>query len=631
MLDRLLQWIPPDRHADYLRLLGHVPPWATRIGLLGDPCAALGYLLKKRGGHVTGFIDDAKAAAIAGEILDAVHPLSAASRAAREEPFDALLLCGLETSADIVFAALSALAPGLGPNTWIFALHGNPALGGRPGSTESLAGDVTERLANAGCPSIGRYPDGPPDAGMLHLAAPAGYDPVAHARCLRDQSLFEFAYTVLELVPPPPHARRPAALEKLAILAAWIDHDRGRDVSHLISRALDAFYLLTNESPRDPDAYLAMADCWASAGAPDMARRLLQSIGYAAPGSEIDARLAAVPEVPLPREQISEPPAWKPGRPARVLFLLHPRPHFGLDALFDGLCDCLGDENVVDFPWKPTLHGQESEAHRDYPCRYQRRGAPEDVAALVEALRAGHFDAILYGDIEGDLPQDDIRALLAAGGDCPVFLVDALDQPCNFRDLVRNRLGLAGFRGYFKREMLCNVDYGPNACPLPFAYAPPVGDFRPLTERPRPFFWAGHRQFGQRRLYLEALEARYGWNLGERFDQAEYQRRLRESRVGLNCFGMGFDTVRYWELPAHGCLLLSDRLPIQIPHNFVDGRHAVFFDTLPELIEKLDYCLAHPAEAEAIAAAGRAHFLAYHTNAARARQALGWISRETTI
>ena len=169
-----------------------------------------------------------------------------------------------------------------------------------------------------------------------------------------------------------------------------------------------------------------------------------------------------------------------------------------------------------------------------------------------------------------------------------------------------------------------------NAWPLP-SPTPPHRRLSPDHGRPRPFFWAGHRQFGQWRLYLEALEARYGWDLNERFDQTEYQRRLRESRIGLNCFGMGFDTVRYWELPAHGCLLLSDRLPIQIPHNFVDGHHAVFFDTLPELIDKLDYYLGHPAEAEAIAAAGRAHFLERHTNAARARQALGWISRETTI
>ena len=97
--------------------------------------------------------------------------------------------------------------------------------------------------------------------------------------------------------------------------------------------------------------------------------------------------------------------------------------------------------------------------------------------------------------------------------------------------------------------------------------------------------------------------------------------------MGISLPGNGFDTVRYWELPAHGVLLLSERLPLAIPHDFVDGKHAVFFDTVAELRDKADYYLAHPQEAIAIARSGHAYLLEHHTGSARARQCLGQIQQ----
>ena len=100
---------------------------------------------------------------------------------------------------------------------------------------------------------------------------------------------------------------------------------------------------------------------------------------------------------------------------------------------------------------------------------------------------------------------------------------------------------------------------------------------------------------------------------------------LGNSRIGLNIFGFGFDTVRYWEIPAHGAMLLAERLPIDIPHNFVDGESAVFFDDLSDIEQKLAYYMEHLDEAAAIAARGHTHFMKYHTASARARQMLGWM------
>jgi spore maturation protein CgeB len=83
--------------------------------------------------------------------------------------------------------------------------------------------------------------------------------------------------------------------------------------------------------------------------------------------------------------------------------------------------------------------------------------------------------------------------------------------------------------------------------------------------------------------------------------------------------------VRYWEIPAHKVMLLAERPPIRIPHNFKDGESAVFFDDLPELEAKVDYYLSRPDEARQIAEEGHRHFMRYHTTCARARQFLGYL------
>lgn len=630
MLDQLLRFVPPQLHTPYLGLLAHIPNHARNFVVAGEGCAALGHLLKRRSGvHVTGATGQSKAYAIAGELLDGVVDTPDGLSSLPRGGTDAVLFCSLETDAGAVVPWLDAVAPALHNNSLIFALFGSPALGNPSVKQDAaaLAVHVSSLLTARGYALYRHWTVGVPESGVLLLATGTQFDPLALSTHLFDSGAYEQAYLVLEQIPDhwteESSARATVALGKLKILAGWIRHDRGKDTSHLLSRAQDHFYALTDQYPRLQAACECMARCWEYSGNEAMACRLRRSIEFAETMAPPAAERAADRHDSV---SLSVPaPAWDPGRPRRILFVIHPRPHFGLDSLYDGLCTCLGDGQVVDFPWKPTLHGGDAETHRNYPCRFRRGGNPMSADEVAAALHNGEFDAVLYGDVEGDLPAADTKAILDARGDCPVFLVDALDQLCNFRSLVQGRLGIDGFHGYFKREMVGSVDYGPAAYPMPFSYAPPAGVPTWGASRTTDFFWAGHRMFGQRRLYLEFLESRYGWNLHASFSQEEYQKRVASSRIGLNCFGMGFDTVRYWELPAHGCLLLSERLPIRVPCDFRDGVEAVFFDDLSDLVDKLDYYLANPDAAETIARAGYAHYMGHHTNEARARQLLGWI------
>jgi len=131
--------------------------------------------------------------------------------------------------------------------------------------------------------------------------------------------------------------------------------------------------------------------------------------------------------------------------------------------------------------------------------------------------------------------------------------------------------------------------------------------------------------FGLRTLYTECLASVRGMEVERKYTPDEFKLALADSRIGLDFFGLGFDTVRYWELPAHGCLLLAERRPIRIPHDYEDGTSAVFFDDLPDLLEKLAYYDARPDRVAEIAAAGHEHFKRFHTNTARAEQFLGWV------
>ncbi len=465
-----------------------------------------------------------------------------------------------------------------------------------------------------------------------YLAVRLEYNPVSHARELFDDGHPEWGYEVLSAIPQAyvadPQVAAVVASEMQLCLLAW---DKKAADSARIERFYQGLRLFHRASTLAPDlclSYQCQAEFWHRIGDTAMASRVLRTSQHISPNESTERQLERYLQAAPPAEKGPEatPPAWTPeGRPPRVLFITNPRPHYGLDVLFDGLCGVLGAENVIDFPWKATLHGEPPTDQRDYPCMFGHPGTRLDLDGVAKRLCAGAFDLILFGDVELAVPEADARRLIEAAGDIPLFIVDAQDEPNDYRPAVLRHIGASAATGYFKREMLTCVDYGPAVFPLPFGYPDGRVPAAASVNRPEPFFWAGHRSAGLRRLYVERIEQMLNRKFDAQYTQQEYVDALSRTRIGLNAFGFGFDTVRYWELPAHGCMLLSERPPIRIPHNFRDGESAVFFDDLADLEAKLEHYLAHPDEAAAIATRGREHLMEFHTGSARARQLLGWI------
>ena len=660
-LDVMLNDEPyPGARAD---LVNRVPPFAQRVLLVGCGCGELALLLKRRGAAEVHGVEWDSLAAQARRCFESVSKEGEPSFPAGY--FDCVVLAGALPYVDRLAELLKNVEPSLSPNGYVLVCVPNgqhwkgtiegsdPETTGRALSEAGLAcythfatldpeSEGVEPDAEGNILLGGRaYPAASPEArdvllatDYVFVAVSPTYNPVLHARELFDAGHPDWSYEVLSLIPQQyletPDVKATVYADMMLCILAMDNRLKDHDRLNRFALSQQLFYEVVSHAPHCHFAYQCQAEFWDRMGDRDMAARLLRSVLHVAPDEKTSAQLERYRPSPSAAVAESAPPvlpedaqclAW------RILFVTHPRVHYGLDILYDGLCTVLGDDNVLDFPWKPWLHGEIPERLGHYPCTFNRRGKAKALDEVLQRLRDRQFDVVLFGDLEEAMDRDTARRIAETAGGTPFFIVDALDESVNTLGSILDYLGVSSVGGYFKREMIASVDYGPNTFPLPFAYADnrvPVNVPGPRTED---LFWAGHRQFGLRRLYLEHIEAKLGRNFEAEYTQDEYAQMLRCARIGLNIFGKGFDTVRYWELPAHGCMLLSERPPIRIPHDFRDGESAVFFDDMRELEEKLDYYLAHPEEAEVIGCAGYEHLKRHHTGSARARQALGWMQQ----
>jgi hypothetical protein len=471
--------------------------------------------------------------------------------------------------------------------------------------------------------------------GCILLAVPNGYNPMAHARQCAEQGDPAAAIDLIERIDnshfPDQETLVSALVVKHACYLQWMelqppDNRPGPD-SALFMRAQKDFYTIIHLKPLLHPAWRTHAQLWRAFGNDAMAARLLRSVLHVQE-DPVTRQLLNTFDSTRPVSRVPETaPIWSGcSRPPRILVITHDNSDYGMDSLYDGLCTVLGPQNVVEFPWKGTLHGRDTEAAQNYPCVFDYPGEPRNAAAIEAELRNGQFDIILYADVVQFSRRETVRRFLAAAPDIPVMVYDTWDSTQNYQPVIQDYLGRETIALYFKREMLAGIDYGPRAFPLPFGYPDRLVPESVPEKQSKDFFWAGKWLFGLRSLYLPWLEKLLDRKFsGASYDQESYKAALLQARAGFSFFGFGFDTVRYWELPAHGCLLLAERPLIRIPHDFEDGISALFFEDLPELEEKMGWISAHPKACGTIARAGRRHFLEHHTASQRARQLLGRI------
>ena len=111
-------------------------------------------------------------------------------------------------------------------------------------------------------------------------------------------------------------------------------------------------------------------------------------------------------------------------------------------------------------------------------------------------------------------------------------------------------------------------------------------------------------------------------------DNIGYFDKLMGAKISIVAWGAIAcrQTGRFYESLANKSMLLCMTVdPWITNYSFTDGKDIVLFDNTTELVEKAEYYISHPNEAEKIASAGYEHMLKYHTTKARASQFLSLI------
>lgn len=324
------------------------------------------------------------------------------------------------------------------------------------------------------------------------------------------------------------------------------------------------------------------------------------------------------------------------------------------DLTFAGLSEALGPQNVVDFPFHWQFHRRKKHLvarAETYPRNMGflpslisgTGGRFKNLESVKKGLSEGRFSAVFLSSVKPDALET--FEALRSHVNVPWIFLDGGDWVEIGGDFKR----LGGFQAFelfskilrekppaaiFKRELKIGSAAVSNVFPLPFsAQTAQIPALKP--DSPKEFqvaFWAVESSAARKKAF-EILKGRYdcernGTVSGQTFRKyslraESYFEALNRTRISLSFRGEGFDTLRFWEIPACGSLLLSEVPDIQMPDPFVDGQTAVFCkNDLSDLTDRIDYYLARPDEAVKIAAAGQAHLLKHHTYLKRAEYIL---------
>ncbi|KPJ93659.1 MAG: hypothetical protein AMJ53_06845 [Gammaproteobacteria bacterium SG8_11] len=315
----------------------------------------------------------------------------------------------------------------------------------------------------------------------------------------------------------------------------------------------------------------------------------------------------------------------------KILYINSHSADYVQDLTYAGLVSVFGLNNVIDFKWNQKYHVP----YKKYPKNLGY--IPGSFLPSLRHMAAKHYDIAFIGAAKVDCFETYLEVVNNIPAQVPVVFIDGGDQPEIGADLTiygRPELYHAAvekrpFDVIFKREMLIGKDYGENVHPVPMCFN--INRLKKISSEKRydVSFWAVESD-AIRIKALDMLAGRFdcaanGTVRHQKFSKYKrkgdfYLQELARCKVVLNFRGGGWDTMRYWEVPAIGSFMISQKPQIVIPHNFEHEKHVVFCqDDLSDLIELCEYYVQNETQREAIAAAGKQHLLQYHTHVARVR------------
>lgn len=332
----------------------------------------------------------------------------------------------------------------------------------------------------------------------------------------------------------------------------------------------------------------------------------------------------------------------------RALFIDHPEADFLSATTFMGLHEILGENGIVDWPFKKSYHGQLHEYPSIYdfgagtspwhswkkgddgravgttapfqwmPALLGREWSEDEVLA---ALSGHEFDLCILASPRKYNMQDLRRLRNRVGRDKipPLVFMDGEDYDTLRWDVVAE----FGAKLYLKRELLHNP--GGTPCRLEaFPFASPVPEM-PAVEKDIDVLFAAGKTWAGREEAHRALTAEFGSRIdvGHR-PYSEYLQAINRAKIAISVRGWGYDTLRVWEIPSFETMLVADRLPIIRPYPFEHGQTCALFDDVKGLVDGVRCALEDEQWRARIAKAGNDHLRKHHTARARAQQLLDY-------
>jgi hypothetical protein len=325
----------------------------------------------------------------------------------------------------------------------------------------------------------------------------------------------------------------------------------------------------------------------------------------------------------------------------RILFIGSKKYDYLQDAVFSGLLKLIGWKNLHTFS-----------IYKNYilPIKKYPRNIGYNKKSLLTNRLAfnclNKYDFVILGSCKPDALNDYLSILPKVGHNTKTIFIDGGDTESIGGDFARlggtkkqDQFEKLHFDFVFKREFLIENTFCKNIFPCPFAFN--LDLIRNIPQSNYAYdvtFWAVESHA----IRTEALNL-----LNDKFDCNEngtttnqnfykykrtgkkYLEELKKAKITLNFRGGGWDTLRYWEVPAIGGFMVSQKPRIVIPNNFDHEKQIVFIkDDLSDLIEVCEYYLKNEKKREAIAKSAELHTKKFHTDIARANYILNIISRK---
>lgn len=337
----------------------------------------------------------------------------------------------------------------------------------------------------------------------------------------------------------------------------------------------------------------------------------------------------------------------------KILYIDHPEADQLSALVYMGLCQELGAENVVDWPWKHSYHGQSYEG----PVPYDPPGTrgitspfswmiPQNTRAWSNEevfSRVNEFDLVVLASprvyntrdlanlIDRVGRQSLKRLVMIDGEDYTTVRWDLAEK---FHPSVYFKLSAVEnpFDVYHEAKArmsgLVRVVPFPQASPLPSPAPVPKdidvvffggGNWQPFRKEGIP------ADLSQTPVLKARLAQEFESYMGGHLPHSEYMAAINRAKIAVCVGGSGIEPLRTYEiLSCPGTLLARERIPVMAPYPLIDGVNHVGFDgtNQDEIVRILRETLSDEPKRQRIAAEGNRLLREHYTPRARAQQLL---------